>query len=498
MSDYHIAALDIGKTNKKILVYDQDLQIVAEKVTTIDEYTEDGVNRDDVEKVEKWLVGTLGELSGDYDIRALSVSGHGATFTCVDGEGNLAVPEVSYTTDPGEQFHADFYKEFGSIEDLQVETGTPNFNLLLNIAKGIWWARNRYPEQFARTKYILNYPQYWGYRFTGNVGAEYTYTGCHGYLWNPKKNDWSSVVDRMGIRELMPKKMSLPNESLGVIKPEMATATGLGENTIMTMGIHDSNAALLPYLITRSDDFILDSTGTWCVIMRQGEEVKFNDDELGKVVFFNISAFGKPVKTAIFLGGMEFEQYNNILQKINGADGFPPFNRETLQRIVSEKELFILPQIAEGTGQFPDSSPRIVENGRVYDYSDVEDGKEVPEFFKDYETAYLVLNLSLAVQTKVSLDRAGAYDGIDIFVEGGFRNNEHYNNILDAFYPGSQVSLTNLEEASAFGAAFLGKSAVEGRPLEKLGGGLEIEMKPVGGVEVEGLEDYFMKFLSLL
>ena len=88
----------------------------------------------------------------------------------------------------------------------------------------------------------------------------------------------------------------------------MAKELGLDELVIVTAGIHDSNASLLPYIARGSDkDFILNSTGTWCVCMHPdvSENVKsfYNPDDIGKTVFFNRSALDTPVKTAIFVGG---------------------------------------------------------------------------------------------------------------------------------------------------------------------------------------------------
>ena len=49
---------------------------------------------------------------------------------------------------------------------------------------------------------------------------------------------------------------------LGKLKPELARRCGLSSEVIVTMGIHDSNASLLPHLAKRKGrDFILNSTG---------------------------------------------------------------------------------------------------------------------------------------------------------------------------------------------------------------------------------------------
>ncbi len=498
MDKYHIAVLDIGKTNKKLIIFDSDLNITDIEKTHIEEYEKENIRHDDLKKIEDWMIRELKSKSSQYDIKVISVSAHGATFACVDEHGALAVPEVSYTTEPGKDFHNEFYEKFGSREYLQRVTGTPDFNLLINVAKGIWYVKNKYKCQFEQVKHILNLPQYFCYKLTGEVVAEPTYVGCHTYLWDFKRNTWSEVAEKMGVKHLLPEKIKNPWESLGSISKEIADSTGLGPDTIVTAGIHDSNASLLPHLITSEEDFVLNSTGTWCVIMHEEDEAHFNEEELGKVVFFNLSTFSKPVKTSIFMGGVEFEAYDAIFRKLNKSDENNPFDRQLYERIIKEKKLFILPGITRGTGQFPDSAPRIIENGQVYRYEDVRSGKVVPEFFRQPELAYAVLNLSLAIQTKISLERADMRNGIPLYTEGGFSNNESYNILLTSFYPESNIYLTNLNEATAFGAALIGKAAAENRDPRDFGSYLNIEKIPVKKVRFKGLDEYVEKFLDLI
>ena len=266
----------------------------------------------------------------------------------------------------------------------------------------------------------------------------------------------------------------------------------------MTAGIHDSNASLLPYTISMGEDFLLNSTGTWCVIMNEKEEVKFEDDELGKVVFYNMSSFWKPIKTAIFLGGMEFEHYVEIFNKIHHKQDFPRFNSDVFQKIIDDKDKFILPSVARGIGQFPDSKPRVIENGKVFALKDIESGKSVPEFFNNYEEALAVLNLSLAIQTKVSFDRADMTTGLKVFTEGGFSKNDSYNTLMTSFYPDSEFFLTDLKEASAFGAAITAKAAFEKIDVMSIGKFISIYKKPVPLNLLTGIDEYYNKFLSLI
>ena len=49
MSGYYIAVLDIGKTNKKILIYDQNLKMIDSEYEVLDETIKDGIIYDDVQ-----------------------------------------------------------------------------------------------------------------------------------------------------------------------------------------------------------------------------------------------------------------------------------------------------------------------------------------------------------------------------------------------------------------------------------------------------------------
>jgi len=496
MEKYHIAVFDIGKTNKKLVIFDSDLTILDIEKTNIEEYEVGHIKYDKLDIIEQWFLDQLKKKSATYNIKTVSVSAHGATFTCIDNKGNLAVPEISYTTDPGKDFHDEFYQKFGTKNELQKITGTPDFNLLINIAKGIWFVKKNFNIQFGKTRHILNLPQYFCYKLTGKVVADPTYVGCHTYLWDFLKNDWSVVADKLGIRKLLPSQIKNPWEILGTITAEVAEKTGLDHDTVVTSGIHDSNASLLPHLITSDEDFVLNSTGTWCVIMHERDKVHFNEEELGKVVFFNLSPFSKPVKTSIFMGGIEFEAYDEILREIHGNGQFPDFDQALYEKITATRNLFILPSVTPGTGQFPESKARIIENGKIYDFDEIRKRKNHPSFFMDKATAYAVLNLSLAIQTKISLDRSDMCNGMPLFTEGGFSQNQAYNILISAFYPKSNIYLTNLNEATAFGAALLGKAARENKHPRELSGFLKIEKKLVRKSHINHLNDYLKTYLA--
>ncbi|GAB1483929.1 hypothetical protein MASR2M78_27460 [Treponema sp.] len=370
---------------------------------------------------------------------------------------------------------------------------------MINTAKGISFAQERFPKDFAKTKYLLNYPQFWGYRLTEKAGAEGTYVGCHSYLWDWIQGQWSSIAGELGVSKLMPTKINDSWDILGMLSPEMVRRTGLSSDVVVTMGIHDSNSSLLPHFAKKGETgFILNSTGTWCVIMNPVKKYGFSKDELGKVVFFNKSAFRTPVKTAIFLGGQEFETWSKVLMAKHGRTDLPPYKSELYDDVLIKNDAFLMPELTAGSGQFPGSAPRVQEAGIEYTFEDIKSGKCLPPCFSDYERGIAVLRISLVMQTLVALERAGLEDGKEIFTEGGFRKNEAYNALLSTALPSNRIALTDIAEATALGAAMTAKMALTGKKLAELAADFEVEYKEVPKRAIPALEKYRRTWLSLL
>ena len=126
--------------------------------------------------------------------------------------------------------------------------------------------------------------------------------GAHTDLWRPYEGELSSMVDKLGWRRLFP-PMRKAWDTLGTLKPEIAAATGLAPNVRVICGAHDSNASLVPHLLSRRDPFTVISTGTWVIIMAVGGTARLdpNADMLA-----NVDVRGRPVPTARFMGGREY------------------------------------------------------------------------------------------------------------------------------------------------------------------------------------------------
>ncbi|MDR3114558.1 MAG: carbohydrate kinase [Treponema sp.] len=488
---YAIAVIDIGMTHKKVAVYDDALRPVAARYEQFPPLLIDGLETHDLAAMEDWFTEQVARFARLYPIKGIALSTHGATFVGVGKDGAPSMPCVYYTHEPGDRFHERFYARFGPPEALQEETGTPAFKGLINTGKGIFFAQEHYPAGFKQTVQLLFYPQYWGYRFSGKTGAEGTYMGCHSYLWDQRHRCFSSVAQGLGVTALMPNRLRASWDVLGTLSPVCARKTGLTEEVILTLGIHDSNASLLPHFAKHGErGFVLNSTGTWCVIMNPVPVYGFAPEELGKGVFFNISAFGTPVKTANFLGGQEFEIWSRLLMDIHGRQELPSFEVSQYRSLLAEKRAFLMPELTPGSGQFPRSKPRVMEDGREYPFTGIAQRSQIPGVFKRYEQGIALLGISLVMQTLTALERTGLIPGTKIIIEGGFRKDKAYHTLLAAALPNNPVFLTDIAEATALGAAMTVKMALTGKKLPELSGDLEIAYQEVLKIGIPELDPY--------
>ena len=496
MSDYQIAVLDIGKTNKKLFVYDSDLRCLnpAEKGAVIPEVTIDGILCDDMASIWRWMIESLRKASETWrKIRCISISAHGATIALLGekqdryfpGDGGLVFPIVSYMQQITPQEEERFYEDVGEPPGLlQILTATARFGCLINHGKQIHWLKTRFPERFDEVTGILMYSQYLSYLLSGRKDAiEPTYIGCHGYLLDKDGAGYSGVAAKLGITDKLPPLPLVPSwHVMGLLTGEIARETGLSPDTIVTVGVHDSNAAIVPYFITMGNKFIVQDTGTWVVTMTPVDDNRFPMELMGKEIFFNRSVYGGPVKTTIFRGGAEFDYYRTKV--------FPQFPRPAgldaplLKRILKRRDAFILPTVERGSGLYPESPARI---------------EGVETVFRDPETAWCVFDVGLAIQGYAGINIA-THKEYPIVIEGNIgRNSAVYRSLISTLYEKRQVFIGSTGGAP-YGAAILGAAAVEGKRPEQLASRVHLSLEeiPKLGIDSKALDGYVDRFFEFL
>jgi sugar (pentulose or hexulose) kinase len=146
---YGIAVLDIGKTNKKFVLFNEDLEPVEIRKTNIETYrSPDGFDLEDVETIEQWMLEELKRAAQQYPVRMISISTHGASVVCVGKtESRLFLPCL-YERGSGER-SSGVFRLFGPREQLQKETATAEVRPLINVGKLLFFVSQSIPKSFS-------------------------------------------------------------------------------------------------------------------------------------------------------------------------------------------------------------------------------------------------------------------------------------------------------------------------------------------------------------
>src|SRR4051794_16013204 len=315
MGEPVIAIFDIGKTNKKLFLFDENYKIVFERTARFtDIVDEDGDACENVESLRLFVFDSLKEVFGlkEFEIKAVNFSAYGASLVNVDEKGNPVTPLYNYLKEYPDDLKKQFYDTYGGERAFSYITASPVLGHL-NSGMQLYWLKYRRPHVFKQIKYSLHLPQYISYLISGNFYSDITSIGCHTNLWDFTKNDYHEWVYKEGIIEKL--APTVPGD-------HVVTAAFPGKNYKVGVGLHDSSAALIPYLVNFHEPFILISTGTWCISLNPFNSQPLTAAELECDCLSYISYQGKPVKASRLFGGNEHEQQVKRIAEhfnLNGA-----------------------------------------------------------------------------------------------------------------------------------------------------------------------------------
>ncbi|CDX13657.1 Carbohydrate kinase, FGGY [Mesorhizobium plurifarium] len=426
-----VAVIDIGKTNAKVALVDlSTLNEIALRRIANAPVRQAPYPHHDVEALWTFILNSLADLNRERRLDAISITTHGATGALIDAAGELVLPVLDYEFDGPDGLTL----EYDAVRPPFAETGTPRLPIGLNLGAQFFWLQKRFPADFARTAAMLMYPQYWALRLTGIAANEVTSLGCHTDLWNPWTSDYSSLVGRMGWRPLMA-PVRPARDQLGSILPALAAQTGLDPQTPVFCGLHDSNASLLPHLLSDAAPFSVVSTGTWVVSMAVGGQKVELDAARDTLV--NVNALGDPVPSARFMGGREF----SLL-----TEGQPQEWSEADVAAVLARQALLLPSTQQGSGPFPHRDAQWVNA------DDLSPGQR-----------FAAISFYLALMAATCLELIGG-DG-PTTVEGPFARNPLFIRMLAAA-TGRAVVASETSTGTSIGAALL---ASDGAPAMSKG-----------------------------
>ncbi|MFK8083042.1 MAG: FGGY-family carbohydrate kinase [Granulosicoccus sp.] len=417
-----VAVIDLGKTNSKVALVDTHSATEVHVVTQVATINTDTLYPSlDHQAIEKFVLASLRALSAEYSIDAITVTTHGATVALIDSAGQLVLPVLDYEFSGVDELRDEYNRHRPAFAD----TGSPALPGGLNIGAQLYWQQSRFKNQFAHTHTVLTWPQYWIYRLCGQRCNDVTSLGCHSDLYEPLQQRYSSLVDTMNWRSLMPPTRH-SGQLCGQLRSTIATSTGLQTKTPVYTGIHDSNASLVPHLIARNAPYSVVSTGTWFVAMAMGATPVTLDEY--KDTLLNVNAKGESVPSARFMGGRERELLNVSTLA----------NEHTMDRLLVNQTspAMLMPSVVTDTGPYPTSSSRWV-------------GADVQH---DSEMKACVVTLYLALMTHECMLQIGSCG--PTFIEGPLAHDTIYARMLAAVSQ-RPVFIGTSQTGTSVGAAML-------------------------------------------
>lgn len=420
-----ILIFDVGKTNKKVLLFNEHYELVFEESIRLKEvHDEDGFPAEDIHALGSWVKSSLERIlsKSEYNVKAINFSAYGASLVYIDEQGNPIPPLYNYLKPYPDKLLSRFYADYGGRKEFSRITASPGLG---SLNSGLQLYRMKYekPEVFTRIRYALHLPQYLSYLITKTPVSEITSIGCHTGLWDFQANAYHEWVNR----EQVASKFPLIYTAAYCSKVNLS-----GKEVKVGVGLHDSSAALIPYLSAFREPFVLLSTGTWCISLNPFNNTTLTSQELEKDCLCYLTAQAQPVKASRLFAGYEHEQQAKRLAE------YYKLPVEYFNNLNFDLASFRRLKFKRGNDELDESL--LFNENRI---NEVQVDEAYHDLVIDIVARQLVSTKLILPETRIKR----------LFVDGGFSKNSIYMHLMAAVFPGLEVFAASVPQASALGAA---------------------------------------------
>jgi sugar (pentulose or hexulose) kinase len=201
-----IAVFDIGKTNKKWFLFDEDYRVVLEKQVYLPETRdEDGEPCEDLAALTDFIRHSLGGMlrSPDFELKAINFSVYGSSLVYIGEDGRPLAPLYNYLKPYPEALKRRFFAVSGGESFIGKKSGC-RLEGSLNAGLQLYRFKYERPDLFQQTKQAIFLPQYLSFLFSGEAYTEMTSLGCHTGMWDVEKKDYLPWLRAQGMMEKLP------------------------------------------------------------------------------------------------------------------------------------------------------------------------------------------------------------------------------------------------------------------------------------------------------
>lgn len=438
----YILGLDVGTSAVKALLMDQNGEIVAEnnmsyplstpKSGWAEQNPEDWWQAS--QRVIKELI-TENKIDNSK-IKALSFSGQMHSSVFLDQNMKVIRPAILWSDTRTSVECEEIYERVGGVKELAKLVSNPALEGFT--APKILWMRNNEPENFDKLEKVLLPKDYIRYKLSGELGMDLS-DAAGTLLFDIKAADWSLEI--MKKLELKPSIMPTVLKSIdivGSVTEDAAEKTGLATSTKIVAGGADNACGSVGSGIIK-DGRVMASLGSSGVVVAQTDQAEADPE--GRIHLFNHAVPGSYYMMGVVLSaGMSFKWLKE--EMFNDELDYKTLNKEAAAAAAGSEGLTFLPYLYGERTPHADADVR----GVFFGIS----GKHKRGHF----IRSVMEGVSFALRDSLELIKARGVEVDEIRLIGGGAKSELWQQITADIF-GEKISLLNIEQGPAFGAAII-------------------------------------------
>ncbi|MBQ9310677.1 MAG: rhamnulokinase [Bacteroidales bacterium] len=209
-----------------------------------------------------------------YKIESIGIDTWGVDFGCIGADGKLlAYPRAyrdPYTEGiPEEVFSIIPREELYSVTGIQIM----NFNTIFQL----YAQKKAGYEPLLKADKILFMPDLLSYLLTGSMVCEYTDASTSGLMNQRTRQFEKPFLERLGINPGILPEIVQPGTKVGLLKPEIAAETGIGQVPVIAVAGHDTASAIAA-VPASNPHFAYLSSGTWSLMGLESPHPLISDE----------------------------------------------------------------------------------------------------------------------------------------------------------------------------------------------------------------------------
>lgn len=282
-----IGGLDVGTTGCKIVLYNENAELLDTYYKEYNAVHENGQHEIDFHDIKNGVLSILKDAVKEHKLDALGVTSFGETFAMLDENDNILAPSMLYT-DPRGKEECEYLCEKLGREKLTLLTGVKP-HPMYSISKMLW-QKNNNSLTFEKCKKILLGEDFIVYTLSGKAQIDYSLAARTG-AFDIENKCW--ITEAFDAAQIDVSLMSNPVEAgavAGNVTESVKKELGVDYDIVVVNGCHDQVAGMIGSGVFETTQ-AMDGTGTVecipVILKEKPKDIKFYEGGYSVVPYIN-------------------------------------------------------------------------------------------------------------------------------------------------------------------------------------------------------------------